>query len=392
VIKYDISIIIVNYNVRDLLIDCIDSVLKSLQNFSAEIIVVDNNSTDDSVEVLKKVYPNVKLIISKENQGFAKANNIALKQAEGKFIFLLNPDTLLSENAIPVFMDYFSKNPAASIAGCKLFNSNGTLQVACRRSFPTPWNSLTKLSGLSKLFPNTKLFGGYNVTYLNPEETYQVEAISGACMFFRREVYDDIGGLDESFFMYGEDLDWLFRASKRGWKTFYLPQARVLHYKGESTRRSDINAADNFYGAMHLFVKKHYNSSLLIFILRFGIFCKYALSFITDRISHPKNRNERNRSRSIIVFNSELEKGELLLPGKNDVLLGYVITAQNAVKGIQSGSQVLGNIEELDSLIKKHDIDKVIFSPVSLSYDEIINTIVKSKSKHITFCMVPRPV
>jgi O-antigen biosynthesis protein len=391
VIRPEISIIIVNYNVRDLLIDCIDSVLKSLNNFTSEIIVVDNASTDDSIEAIKRIYPQVKLIISKENHGFAKANNIALKQAEGKFILFLNPDTLLSERTITVCIDYFLKNSSASIIGCKILNADGTLQVACRRSFPTPWNAFAKLSGLSKLFPQSRIFGKYNVTYLNPDETYRVEAISGAFMFFRREVYDDIGGLDESFFMYGEDLDWVFRASKRGWKTFYVPFTQILHYKGESTRRSNINASDNFYGAMNLFVNKHYHSPSLIFILRLGIFFKRSLSFFTDRISNLKNKKEKHNPRTIVVGypgkdNDRFTSGL----NKNGFFLGILIPSLDKGNKHDSDYPVIGRIEDLDLIVETYRVERVLFSPVSLSYREIIDTIVKSKSKHVTFGLVPR--
>jgi O-antigen biosynthesis protein len=281
VIKPEISIIIVNYNVRDFLINALNSLKKSLRDITNEIIVVDNNSLDDSVKSVEQLFPEVIIIKSKQNLGFAKANNLALKRCTGKFILLLNPDTIVGEDTIEKMLQFFNQNPDAGIAGCKILNSDGTLQLPCRRSFPTPWVSFTKLIGLSKLFPKTKIFGKYNITYLDPDQTYEVEAISGSFMFLRREVYEDIGGLDEQFFMYGEDLDWLYRAYINKWKIFYVHNTQIIHYKGESTKRSDIDAITRFYEAMHIFVKKHYKSpSLLVPILRAGIFFRSLIAFL----------------------------------------------------------------------------------------------------------------
>lgn len=278
--KPTISIIIVNYNVREFLVNALHSLQKALIGIQNEIFVVDNASIDDSVEVLKRDFPSVILIENNENLGFAKANNLALKRCRGDFILLLNPDTLIGEDTIRVMLNFFTENPTAAIAGCKILNSDGTLQLACRRSYPTPWSSFSKLSGLSSLFPRTKLFGKYNLTYLDPDKTYEVEALSGSFVMFRREVYEDIGGLDEDFFMYGEDLDWFYRAHKKNWKIFYVHSTKIIHFKGESTKKSDFDAVRKFYEAMHLFVKKHYKStSLVVPILRIGIFLRALIAF-----------------------------------------------------------------------------------------------------------------
>lgn len=275
-----ISIIIVNYNVRDFLVNALQSLQKSLRNISHEIFVVDNASIDDSIIVIKKEFPDVIVIENEENLGFAKANNLALKRCKGDFILLLNPDTLVGEDTISGMINFFEKNPFAGVAGCKILNADGSLQLACRRSYPTPWSSFAKLSGLSSFFPKSKLFGGYNLTYMDPNKTYEVEALSGSFMMFHREVYDDIGGLDESFFMYGEDLDWFYRAYKKGWKIFYVHSTQIIHFKGESTKKSDFDAVKKFYEAMHLFVKKHYRStSLIVPILRMGIFVRSLVAF-----------------------------------------------------------------------------------------------------------------
>ncbi len=257
----DISVVIVNYNVRDFLNNALVSLSKSLEGLTAEIIVVDNASDDGSVEHVAKNFPEVKIIANKTNLGFAKANNEALAIAKGKYFLLINPDTVVQEDTICTLINFFEATPSAGMVGCKILNPDGTLQLPCRRSFPTPWIAFTKTFGLSSLFPNSKLFARYNLTYLDPDKIYAVDAISGSFMMIRRAVYEKIGGLDESFFMYGEDLDWCYRVNQNGWKVFYVPTTSIIHYKGESTRRSDIDELKVFYNAMRLFVKKHHTGS-----------------------------------------------------------------------------------------------------------------------------------
>ncbi len=277
----DISIIIVNYNVREFLNNALGSLYKAVQKFQSEIFVVDNASDDGSVELIQKNFPLVKLIANSNNAGFAKANNQALKQSSGKYILLINPDTIIQEDSINKLISFLEKNTHVGMAGCKILNPDGSLQLPCRRSFPAPWVAFTKTFGLSTLFPKSKLFARYNLTYLDENETYEVDAISGSFMMIRREVYEKIGGLDESFFMYGEDLDWCFRVSRAGWKVYYVPITSIIHYKGESTKRSNIDELRVFYNAMRLFVRKYHTGSVLFewFILS-GIYVrKFAADF-----------------------------------------------------------------------------------------------------------------
>ena len=257
----DISVIIVNYNVRDFLSNALTSLFRALEGLTSEVFVVDNASDDGSVELIKKEFPQVQLIANRGNAGFAKANNQALARSTGRYILLINPDTLVQEDTVRVLMEYFNGNNIAGMAGCKILNPDGTLQLACRRSFPTPWNAFTKTFGLSSLFPHSKLFARYNLTYLDPDVTVEVDAVSGSFMMIRREVYEKIGGLDEKFFMYGEDLDWCYRVQQAGWKVMYVPATSIIHYKGESTKRSDIDELKIFYNAMRLFVRKHHAGS-----------------------------------------------------------------------------------------------------------------------------------
>ncbi|MBF8247817.1 MAG: putative glycosyltransferase [Bacteroidetes bacterium] len=267
-----LSIIIVNYNVRDFLHHALISLRKATKGIRSEIIVVDNASDDGSTEMLRKRFPNVTLIASKQNLGFARANNLALKRARGAFLLLINPDTVVQEDTLRAMLEFFKNTPEAGLAGCKILNPDGTFQLACRRSFPTPWVAFTKIFGLSKLFPRSSWFGKYNLTYLSPEETYEVDAVSGSFMMLLKEVFEKVGGLDEEFFMYGEDLDWCYRIQQSGWKIYYAPLTQIIHYKGESTRRSSLDEIQTFYDAMHRFVKKHFGrSSFLRIVLRAGI-------------------------------------------------------------------------------------------------------------------------
>lgn len=268
----DVSVIIVNYNVRGFLSNALTSLQKALDGFSSEIFVVDNASDDGSVELLRRDFPGVHLIANTANVGFARANNQALARSGGRYLLLINPDTLVQEDTVAALVRYFERDPKAGMVGCKILNPDGSLQLPCRRSFPTPWTAFTKTFGLSSLFPNSRLFARYNLTYLDPDGTYEVDAVSGSFMMVRREVYDAIGGLDEEFFMYGEDLDWCYRVQKAGWKVMYVPATSIIHYKGESTKRSDIDELKVFYNAMRLFVRKHHaRSSLFEWFIYSGI-------------------------------------------------------------------------------------------------------------------------
>ncbi len=268
----DLSVIIVNYNVRQFLENALVSMMRALDGLHGEIFVVDNASDDGSVEMLKTKFPDVRLIANDTNLGFARANNLALQQARGKYLLLINPDTIVQEDTFRVMIDFFERNPDVGLAGCKILNPDGTLQLPCRRSFPTPWVAFTKTFGLSALFPNSRLFGRYNLTYLNPDESYEVEAVSGSFMMATREAYERVGGLDETFFMYGEDLDWCYRLSRAGLKVFYVHSTKIIHFKGESTRRSSLDEIKVFYRAMEIFVEKHFGASFFIkSFLKLGI-------------------------------------------------------------------------------------------------------------------------
>ncbi|MBP1682755.1 MAG: putative glycosyltransferase [Ignavibacteriaceae bacterium] len=280
----DLSIIIVNYNVKEFLQNLLHSIEKSSSNISKEIIVIDNASDDGSVEVIKEKFPSIKLIENKINFGFGKANNQGLAIAKGKYILFINPDCIVSEDTLDKMISFFESHTECGLAGCKILNSDGTLQLACRRSFPGPWTSFTKVTGLSNLFPKSRIFARYNLTYLDENKTYEVDAVSGSFMMIRREVYEKVGGFDEQFFMYGEDLDLCYRIQKSGFKVFYVHTTQVIHYKGESTKKSNLDETKLFYDAMHLFVKKHLSSFPLVeLILRTAIGFRKLFAFLGKR-------------------------------------------------------------------------------------------------------------
>ena len=276
----DLSIIIVNYNVKEFLLNLLESIQHASHNISTEIIVVDNNSNDGSIQAVKLKYPSVITIENEENIGFGKANNQALEICTGKYILLINPDTLVRENTFEKMIKFLENNPNVGLAGCKVLNPDGSLQLPCRRSFPKPWVSFTKVIGLSKLFPKSKLFAKYNLTYLDENQTYEVDAVSGSFMMLTRESYNKTKGFDPVFFMYGEDLDLCFRVQENGYKVYYFSETEIIHYKGESTKRSTIDETRIFYDAMHLFVRKHFSNSFIVeAILQLGIIIRKLFAF-----------------------------------------------------------------------------------------------------------------
>lgn len=277
----DVSIVIVNYNVRDFLHHCLLSLQPALQGLSGEIIVVDNHSNDGSVEFLRPLFPDVEFIALDHNIGFGKANNLGFARAKGRYILCLNPDTLLSEDTLQVMTQYMDSHPEVGLSGCKLLNGDGSFQLACRRGYPTPWVAFTKTFGLQALFPGTRLFGRYNQTFRPIDETYNVEAVSGAFMFIRREALDQVLGFDPDFFMYGEDLDLCYRVMRHGWKITYVHTTSVIHFKGESTKRSTLNEVKVFYEAMAIFAQKHFASSkIFLLFLRAGIVVRTGLAYL----------------------------------------------------------------------------------------------------------------
>lgn len=253
-----LSIIIVNYNTQQLLNECLESIKQYTPFIDYEVLVVDNASLDGSAEYLKGVTQgNINVILNQNNKGFASANNQAICDAKGKYILLLNPDTEVLERTLDKCIKYMDNHQHIGILGCKVMLPNGKLDLACRRGFPNLKNSFFKFSGLAKLFPKVKLFTGYNLTYLDENQSSPVDSVVGAFMMVRHEVIDQIGLLDEEFFMYGEDIDWCYRAKQAGWEVFYYADASIIHHKRASSRQSK-KALVEFYRAMEIFYRKHY--------------------------------------------------------------------------------------------------------------------------------------
>lgn len=260
----DLGIVIVNYNTRDLLRTCLRTVYASQGGFTFEVCVVDNHSTDGSAEMVAGEFPQVHRIVNAENRGYPAANNQGLRLLgypdrpdAPRFALLLNPDTELPPDGLAKMLAFMDAHPEAGVAGPKLVRQDGSLDLACRRSFPSPEVSFYRFSGLARLFPKSPRFGRYNLTYLDPDVMTEVDAVVGAFMMVRREAIAQVGLMDEGFFMYGEDLDWCYRIKAAGWKVYYNPEVTVLHIKRAASSRS-ARARVEFWRAMDRFYRKHY--------------------------------------------------------------------------------------------------------------------------------------
>ena len=267
-----LSVIIVNYNVRPYLTACLDSVQRALEGIESEVFVVDNHSDDDSVEVISRDYAWVHLINNRENLGFSKANNIAIRQAQGEYILLLNPDTAVAEETLKGVIDFMDQHPKAGGAGVRMHNADGTLAPESRRAIPTPFVAARKMLGFTKR---------YYMSYLSWDAPAQIEVVSGAFMLLRHKAIYKVGMLDEDFFMYGEDIDLSYRLLQGGWQNWYLPYD-IVHYKGQSTSKSDFRYVHVFYQAMLIFFHKHYSHLSFFFSLpvKVAIYFRASLALV----------------------------------------------------------------------------------------------------------------
>lgn len=256
-----LSVIIVNYNVRLFLEQSLCAVQKAIDGIAAEIILIDNNSTDGSLEYLQPRFPAVHFIANTVNVGFGKACNQGLQQAKGDYILFLNPDTIVPEDCFEKCISFFRSHPDAGAVGVKMLDGGGEFLKESKRSFPSPATSFYKLSGLSKLFPASRTFSRYHLGHLDENKEHEVDVLAGAFMMVRKEVLDKTGGFDEVFFMYGEDVDLSYRIQKSGYKNYYFPGTEIIHFKGESTKKGSMNYVRMFYNAMSIFVRKHYGGN-----------------------------------------------------------------------------------------------------------------------------------
>lgn len=288
-----LSIVIVNYNVKYFVEQCIHSIQKAVNGLSAEVFVVDNNSVDGSVRMIREKFPDVHLIENKDNKGFSKANNQAIRKAKGEYILILNPDTILEDDTLVKCIAFMDEHPDAGGLGVKMIDGKGKFLPESKRGLPSPSVAFFKMFGFSSLFPKSKTFNKYHLGYLDKNKTHEVDVLAGAFMMVRKSVLDKIGLLDEGFFMYGEDIDLSYRITQAGYKNYYFPGTRIIHYKGESTKKSSVNYVFFFYNAMIVFARKHFskkNARIYSTLINFAIYLRATISIITrflTRIALP---------------------------------------------------------------------------------------------------------
>jgi len=278
-----LSVIIVNYNVKYFLEQCLYSVQRALKNIEGEVFVVDNNSVDGSCEMLRHKFTDIHLIENKKNYGFSYANNQAIKISTGEYVLLLNPDTLVEEDTFTKICDFMDMHPDAGGLGVKMIDGNGNFLPESKRGLPTPWVAFYKIFGLSRLFPKSAKFNRYHLGFLDKDDINEVEILSGAFMLIRKATLDKTGLLDETFFMYGEDIDLSYRILKAGYKNYYFPKTTIIHYKGESTKKGSINYVLVFYNAMIIFARKHFTQKrahLFNLLINFAIYFRAGLSIL----------------------------------------------------------------------------------------------------------------
>ncbi|HBF20000.1 MAG TPA: glycosyl transferase family 2 [Cryomorphaceae bacterium] len=278
-----LSIVIVNYNVKFFLEQCLISVFHALKGIEAEVFVVDNDSVDGSAEMVRQKFPQVILIANKKNVGFAVANNQAIRKASGQYVLLLNPDTVVEEETFAKSMAFMDNHPDAGALGVKMMDGKGNFLPESKRGLPTPWVAFYKIFGWTTLFPRSKKFARYYMGHLDKDANHEVEVLAGAYMLMRQEALDKSGLLDETFFMYGEDIDLSYRITKAGYKNYYLADTSIIHYKGESTKKGSLNYVYIFYKAMIIFAEKHFSSSyarFFRFFILMAIYFRAALSLV----------------------------------------------------------------------------------------------------------------
>lgn len=360
-----LSIVIVSYNVKYFLEQCLASVKRALQGLNAEIFVIDNCSTDGSIEYLQAKFSFVKFIKNKENFGFGKANNLALKLCKGEYVLFLNPDTLLPENILKECLYFFQSHNNAGAIGVQMLDGSGNFLAESKRAFPSPFVSFCKLSGLSTLFPRSAVFNKYALGNLDKNEVYEVDVLSGAFMMARNSLLQQLKGFDESFFMYGEDIDLSYRLKQTGFKNYYLGNLKIIHFKGESIGRDKIKHARSFYNAMYIFVSKYYKgfgNLFLKFLLRIGVFIRSGISFFA------------------LPFKS-FKKTAKGLESKKICLLGDNTSTTEAEKIIRQSCSKAVQIEKKKSFDGETS-SSIIFCIGELSFAETINMISIRPFKH----------
>ena len=361
-----ITVIIVNYRVKYYLAQCLHSVVKAMEGIEGQVIVVDNDSQDDSVDFNRQLYPQVQFIENKENMGFARANNVAIRESDSEYVLLLNPDTIVNERLLRDCIDLLDGNPAIGATGVRMLCENGWFAPESRRGVPTPFTAFCKMVGLTRLFPKSRVFGRYYMKYLDEFATTPIEIISGACMFIRRSVLDECGLLDEDFFMYGEDIDLSFRMLQTGKQNYYIP-SRIMHYKGESTHKNSFRYVYVFYEAMYIFFRKHYSNYnwILSIPIRSAIYLKGASEFVSRKV-----KGLFEKPMTVLQY---MQGARFLLKGSNRTL--------EAMAAICDQNQLTYDIEENQTV----RYDFVVYDVDEYSYEEILEEIErKAQDKQTT--------
>ncbi len=301
----DLSVVIVNYNVKYFLEQCLHSVGKAMEGLDVEVFVVDNNSVDGSCSHIREKFSWVRLIENRENIGFSKANNQAIRKASGDYVLLLNPDTVVEENTFRKCYDFMEQHPNAGAVGVKMIDGKGHFLPESKRALPTPWVAFYKIFGLSALFPKSKKFGRYHLGHLPGDEANEVEVLAGAFMFLRKKALSEVGLLDEDYFMYGEDIDLSYRIIKGGYRNYYFPGSTIIHYKGESTKKGSLNYVLVFYNAMIIFARKHFssrNAKYYSIIINIAIYLRAAMAVFRRFVK----RTYRQVIDALIIFSGFL--------------------------------------------------------------------------------------
>ena len=359
-----LSVIIVNFNVKYFLEQCLHSVQIAVLNIDAQIIVIDNDSNDGSKEFFTDKFPNVHFIWNKENVGFSKANNIGLAQATGKFILFLNPDTIVAEDCFDKCLAFFKMHQNIGALGIRMIDGGGKFLKESKRGFPSLFPSLFKLFALAAILPNSKIFARYYLGNLSEYENHTVDVLSGAFMLIEKNVLGKVGGFDEDFFMYGEDIDLSYRIQNAGLKNYYFAESTIIHFKGESTKKGNLKYVQLFYGAMDLFLKKHNSSvksTLYSFFINIAIGLKIANNNIKKALSFlgKKNRESSYYPLTTIIVADESNYNIIINGLKNNVIKLQVIGRVGC--GETTTAPSLGNLNDLSAILKNDNVDRIIF-------------------------------
>ena len=377
-----LSVVIVNYNVSHYLLQCVDSLSHALRGTDSEVIVVDNHSRDNSVTLLRQYHPEVRIVENLHNLGFAKANNIAIRQSRGEYVLLLNPDTIVSESVVKGVISFLDSHPEAGSAGVRMLNADGTVAPESRRVVPTPMTAFYKLSGLCGMFPNSRRFGRYYLGHLSWDSPQQIEVVSGAFCMLRTSVLKKVGLLDEDYFMYGEDIDLSYRILKSGATNWYVPET-ILHYKGESTHKSSFRYVHVFYQAMHIFFRKHF-SHLGLFIsipIKTAIIVKASsalLLMLTERMRMSLGFARRNNG---------LTAGPMLCVG-SDSMVATCREISNK-HGLEATLCICSSLNEVSSYVDRLSDETgkaltVVFDPEKFDYGSMLSFVSDNHMRNIS--------